>query len=45
MATDGRLKDKVAIVTGAGSRADGIGIGRTTAIMALPTCNGAKDVL
>jgi NAD(P)-dependent dehydrogenase (short-subunit alcohol dehydrogenase family) len=45
MATDGRLNDKVAIVTGAGSRADGIGNGRATAIMALPTCNGAKDVL
>src|SRR5713226_3849125 len=30
---DDRLKDKVAIVTGAGSRAEGIGNGRATAII------------
>src|SRR3569832_2151029 len=30
---DDRLKDKVAIVTGAGSRSDGIGNGRATAVI------------
>jgi NAD(P)-dependent dehydrogenase (short-subunit alcohol dehydrogenase family) len=33
MASDGRLNGKVAIVTGAGSRADGIGNGRASAIL------------
>ncbi len=38
-----RLKDRVAIVTGAGSRADGIGNGRAAAI--LLARNGARVVL
>ncbi|HVB69106.1 MAG TPA: oxidoreductase, partial [Acetobacteraceae bacterium] len=38
-----RLADKVAIVTGAGSRADGIGNGRATAI--LLARHGAKVAL
>src|SRR5579875_949922 len=38
-----RLKGKVAIVTGAGSRADGIGNGRATAI--LLARNGARVTL
>ena len=41
--SDQRLADKVAIVTGAGSRADGIGNGRATAI--LLARNGAKVTL
>jgi NAD(P)-dependent dehydrogenase (short-subunit alcohol dehydrogenase family) len=40
---DGRLADKVAIVTGAGSRADGIGNGRATAV--LLARHGAKVTL
>ena len=40
---DARLADKVAIVTGAGSRADGIGNGRATAI--LLARHGAKVTL
>jgi NAD(P)-dependent dehydrogenase (short-subunit alcohol dehydrogenase family) len=43
MAGDGRLRDKVAIVTGAGSRADGIGNGRAAAI--LLARQGAKVTL
>ena len=38
-----RLKDKVAIVTGAGSRGEGIGNGRAIAI--LFACEGACVVL
>jgi NAD(P)-dependent dehydrogenase (short-subunit alcohol dehydrogenase family) len=43
MPGDGRLNGKVAIVTGAGSRADGIGNGRATAI--LLARQGAKVTL
>lgn len=43
MAGDSRLKDKVAIVTGAGSRADGIGNGRAIAV--LLARHGAKVAL
>jgi NAD(P)-dependent dehydrogenase (short-subunit alcohol dehydrogenase family) len=38
-----RLKDRVAIVTGAGSRADGVGNGRAASI--LLARNGARVVL
>lgn len=41
--SDQRLAGKVAIVTGAGSRADGIGNGRATAI--LLARNGARVTL
>lgn len=43
MAGDGRLKGKVAIVTGAGSRGDGIGNGRAAAV--LLARHGAKVAL
>jgi NAD(P)-dependent dehydrogenase (short-subunit alcohol dehydrogenase family) len=43
MAEHGRLAGKVAIVTGAGSRADGIGNGRATAV--LLARNGARVTL
>src|SRR3954466_11709273 len=41
--SDDRLKDKVAIVTGAGSRAEGIGNGRTPAVIFAR--HGAKGTL
>ncbi|MGH7210751.1 MAG: hypothetical protein ACREF1_04740 [Acetobacteraceae bacterium] len=41
--SDGRVSGKVAIVTGAGSRADGIGNGRAASI--LLARNGAKVAL